>query len=206
MAPASDVTRVLKAGSRAGNPYNPAMSDVTRVLKDIEAGEPKAADQLLPLVYEELRKLAVVRMANEKPGQTLQPTALVHEAWLKIAGDGKEHFANHRHFFKAAATADPYRAISSNCRAFECSSSASMAIRVIRISPTIASRTPLPIRGRTTITPLGAGSSLCQRMFARPSRLMQAKPDALLAKLPGISSDRYGHQSPPSPSHRSKTC
>jgi len=60
---------------------------------------------LLPLVYEELRKLAVARMANEKAGQTLQPTALVHEAWLKIAGDGNEHFANRRHFFKAAATA-----------------------------------------------------------------------------------------------------
>ena len=81
------------------------MSDVTQLLNAIEAGEPKAADQLLPLVYDELRKLAVVRMANEKAGQTLQPTALVHEAWLKIAGDGHEHFANRRHFFKAAATA-----------------------------------------------------------------------------------------------------
>src|SRR5215831_18252509 len=81
------------------------MSHVTQLLNAIEAGEPKAADQLLPLVYEELRKLAVVRMANEKAGQTLQPTALVHEAWLKIAGDGHEHFANRRHFFKAAATA-----------------------------------------------------------------------------------------------------
>ncbi|MBM3882724.1 MAG: sigma-70 family RNA polymerase sigma factor [Verrucomicrobia bacterium] len=79
--------------------------DVTRLLNAIEAGEPKAADQLLPLVYEELRKLAAVRMANEKAGQTLQPTALVHEAWLKIAGDGQQHFANRRHFFKAAATA-----------------------------------------------------------------------------------------------------
>jgi len=81
------------------------MSDVTRLLSAVEAGEPKAADQLLPLVYEELRKLAVLRMANEKAGQTLQATALVHEAWLKIAGDGDEHFANRRHFFKAAATA-----------------------------------------------------------------------------------------------------
>src|SRR4051794_26271349 len=81
------------------------MSDVTQLLNAIEAGEPKAAGQLLPLVYEELRKLAVVRMANEKAGHTLQPTALVHEAWLKIAGDGNEHFANRRHFFKAAATA-----------------------------------------------------------------------------------------------------
>jgi RNA polymerase sigma factor (TIGR02999 family) len=81
------------------------MSDVTQLLNAIEAGEPKAAEQLLPLVYEELRKLAAARMANEKVGQTLQPTALVHEAWLKIAGDGQEHFANRRHFFKAATTA-----------------------------------------------------------------------------------------------------
>ena len=81
------------------------MSDVTQLLNSIDAGDPKAADQLLPLVYEELRKLAVVRMANEKAGQTLQPTALVHEAWMKIAGDGNEHFANRRHFFKAAAGA-----------------------------------------------------------------------------------------------------
>ena len=81
------------------------MSDLTQLLNAMDAGDPKAADQLLPLVYEELRKLAVVRMANEKIGQTLQPTALVHEAWLKIAGDGGEPFANRRHFFKAAATA-----------------------------------------------------------------------------------------------------
>ena len=81
------------------------MDPVTRILDAIQQGDPRAADELLPLVYDELRKLAVVRMANEKPGQTLQPTALVHEAWLKIAGDGKEHFANRRHFFKAAAGA-----------------------------------------------------------------------------------------------------
>jgi RNA polymerase sigma factor (TIGR02999 family) len=81
------------------------MSDVTRILERAQAGDPTAADQLLPLVYDELRKLAVVRMANEKAGQTLQPTALVHEAWLKIAGDGQQHFANRRHFFKAAAGA-----------------------------------------------------------------------------------------------------
>jgi RNA polymerase sigma factor (TIGR02999 family) len=78
---------------------------VTQLLGAINAGDPKAADQLLPLVYGELRKLAAVRLANEKPGQTLQPTALVHEAWLKIAGDGNQPFANRRHFFKAAAGA-----------------------------------------------------------------------------------------------------
>ena len=83
----------------------PGMGDVTQTLNAIEQGDPKAAEELLPLVYEELRKLAVVRMANEKPGQTLQPTALLHEAWLKIAGDGNEQFANRRHFFKAAAGA-----------------------------------------------------------------------------------------------------
>ena len=81
------------------------MSDVTRILNQVQEGDEKAAGELLPLVYEELRKLAVVRMANEKAGQTLQPTALVHEAWLKIAGDGHQPFANRRHFFKAAATA-----------------------------------------------------------------------------------------------------
>ncbi len=81
------------------------MSQVTRILDAIQTGDPQGADQLLPLVYDELRKLAVTRMANEKPGQTLQPTALVHEAWLKIAGDGQQHFANRRHFFKAAASA-----------------------------------------------------------------------------------------------------
>ncbi|PYJ01201.1 MAG: RNA polymerase subunit sigma [Verrucomicrobia bacterium] len=81
------------------------MSDVTRILNRVQQGDEKAAEELLPLVYGELRKLAVVRMSNEKPGQTLQPTALVHEAWLKIAGDGHQHFANRRHFFKAAASA-----------------------------------------------------------------------------------------------------
>ena len=78
---------------------------MTRILERAQAGDPTAADQLLPLVYEDLRQLATARIANEKLGQTLQPTALVHEAWLKIAGDGNEHFANRRHFFKAAATA-----------------------------------------------------------------------------------------------------
>jgi len=81
------------------------MSEVTQLLEAIDAGDPNAADQLLPLVYEELRKLAAARMANEKLGQTLQPTALVHEAWLKIAGDGGQRFANRKHFFKAAAGA-----------------------------------------------------------------------------------------------------
>jgi len=81
------------------------VSEVTRILDRVQQGERKAAEELLPLVYEELRKLAAHKMANEAPGQTLQPTALVHEAWLKIAGDGHQHFANRQHFFKAAASA-----------------------------------------------------------------------------------------------------
>ena len=81
------------------------MSDVTQILEAVERGDPKAAEELLPLVYEELRKLAAAKMANEAPGQTLQPTALVHEAWLKLVGDKNPQFANRAHFFSAAAEA-----------------------------------------------------------------------------------------------------
>jgi RNA polymerase sigma factor (TIGR02999 family) len=81
------------------------VSDVTRILTAIEQGDPQAADQLLPLVYEELRKLAAARMANEAAGQTLQPTALVHEAWLRLVGKENPKFENRGHFFGAAAEA-----------------------------------------------------------------------------------------------------
>jgi RNA polymerase sigma factor (TIGR02999 family) len=81
------------------------VSDVTHILTAIEQGDPHAADKLLPLVYEELRKLAASRMANEAAGQTLQPTALVHEAWLRLVGKETPKFANRAHFFSAAAEA-----------------------------------------------------------------------------------------------------
>lgn len=82
------------------------MSDVTRILNGVQQGDPKAAGELLPLVYEELRKLAAHRLANEAAGHTLQPTALVHEAWLRIVGeDGQSQFQNRKHFFAAAAEA-----------------------------------------------------------------------------------------------------
>ena len=82
------------------------MSDVTQLLNAIDAGDPKAADQLLPLVYEELRRLAAAKMAQEKPGQTLQATALVHEAWLRLVGAEEQRAWNSRgHFFGAAAEA-----------------------------------------------------------------------------------------------------
>jgi RNA polymerase sigma factor (TIGR02999 family) len=83
------------------------MSDVTRILSQIESGDPSAAGQLLPLVYEELRKLAAVRLAQEKPGQTLQATALVHDAYIRLVGDGDrdQSWDNRGHFFAAAAEA-----------------------------------------------------------------------------------------------------
>src|SRR5262245_14805317 len=96
------------------------MSDVTHILEAVEAGDLSAADKLLPLVYDELRKLAALRVAQEKPGQTLQATALVHEAYIRLIGArsaskgeedslagaaGSNRFANRGHFFAAAAEA-----------------------------------------------------------------------------------------------------
>ena len=93
------------------------MSDVTRILSAIDRGDPQAAEQLLPLVYEELRKLAAQRLASEKPGQTLEATALVHEAYVRLVGasphpqplspegQGEQHWDSRGHFFAAAAEA-----------------------------------------------------------------------------------------------------
>ena len=81
------------------------MSDVTRVIEAVQRGDAKAADELLPLVYEELRRLAASKMANEAAGNTLQPTALVHEAWLRLVGNDNPKFAGRAHFFAAAAEA-----------------------------------------------------------------------------------------------------
>jgi len=82
------------------------MSDVTRILASIEQGDPQASEQLLPLVYDELRKLAALRMAQEAPGQTLQATALVHEAYLRLVDvDKAQHWNSRGHFFAAAAEA-----------------------------------------------------------------------------------------------------
>src|SRR5438445_13765847 len=81
------------------------MSDVTRILEAIQHGDEMAADELLPLVYEELRKLAAHKMANEMPGQTLQPTALVHEACLRLTGGANQEWNGRGHFFAAAAEA-----------------------------------------------------------------------------------------------------
>src|SRR5262245_34630777 len=83
-----------------------AVNEVTRILSAIAQGDPSAASQLLPLVYDELRKLAAQKLDLETPGQTLQPTALVHEAYLRLVGDKEElHWDNRSHFFAAAAEA-----------------------------------------------------------------------------------------------------
>ena len=81
------------------------MSDVTRILNSLEKGDLKSADELLPLVYDELRKLSAYKMAKEAPGQTLQATALVHEAFLRLVGKENQRWENSRHFFFAAAEA-----------------------------------------------------------------------------------------------------
>src|SRR5208283_2920395 len=82
------------------------MNDVTRILSAIEQGDPQAAEQLLPLVYDELRRLATAKMAHEKPGQTLQATALVHEAYLRLVDQEQaQHWDSRGHFFAAAAEA-----------------------------------------------------------------------------------------------------
>ena len=81
------------------------MGEVTRILEQVERDDPKAAEELLPLVYEELRRLATARMAQEAPNHTLQATALVHEAWLRLVGNDSPRFQSRGHFFAAAAEA-----------------------------------------------------------------------------------------------------
>jgi RNA polymerase sigma factor (TIGR02999 family) len=81
------------------------MSEATLILDQVQKGDPQATEELLPLVYEELRRLAAARMAQEKPGQTLQATALVHEAWLRLTGNPDYKWNGARHFFRAAGEA-----------------------------------------------------------------------------------------------------
>ena len=81
------------------------MSDVTRILQSIDQGDPRAAEQLLPLVYDELRRLAAHKMSLQPAGQTLQATALVHEAYLRLVGDEEKRWESRKHFFSAAAEA-----------------------------------------------------------------------------------------------------
>ncbi len=100
---ASDCSK-LHNGHPTGMMRN-IMSDVTLMLQAIRGGDVKASEELLPLVYNELRNLAAARMAQESAGQTLQATALVHEAWLRMTGDGDRGWQNRAHFFGAAAEA-----------------------------------------------------------------------------------------------------
>ena len=91
--------------SDAPPPPEFASADITLLLQRAGLGDAQAADQILPLVYNELRKLAAAKMARESAGQTLQPTALVHEAWLRLGGDAQPQWKNRAHFFAAAAEA-----------------------------------------------------------------------------------------------------
>ena len=98
-----------------------AVSEVTRILSAIEEGDPQAAEQLLPLVYDELRRLAAAQMAREKPGQTLQATALVHEVYIRLVDvDKAQHWNSRRHFF-AAATEAMRRILVERARTRKCS-------------------------------------------------------------------------------------
>ena len=105
------------------------MTDATRILNRIGQGDPTAAAELLPLVYDELRKLAAARMAQEQPGQTLQPTALVHEAWLRLTTGQSEQWNGRSHFFGAAAEA-MRRILIDNARRKQAEKRGSGAIRV----------------------------------------------------------------------------
>src|SRR3954469_3350231 len=95
---------IVRAGQAGSTP--PLMTNVTQILSEIEHGNPAAAEQLLPLVYDELRKLAVAKLTQEKPGQTLQATALVHEAYLRLVdNESLQKWDSRGHFFAAAAEA-----------------------------------------------------------------------------------------------------
>lgn len=101
----SDPQRSWLAKLVASGIIHSLMSDITLMLQAVARGERQASSDLLPLVYEELRQLAAARMARESAGQTLQPTALVHEAWLRLVGEGNRSWENRAHFFGAAAEA-----------------------------------------------------------------------------------------------------
>ena len=110
LAPEFDQLQNPNGAQDADELYSPPrlmdnMSDATVTLDAIEAGDPKAAEQLLVLVYDELRRLAASKLALEAPGQTLQPTALVHEAWMRLVGDRNPSFKDRTHFFRASAEA-----------------------------------------------------------------------------------------------------
>ena len=102
LAPLTAPFRIVR---REIGAYARGVSDVTRILEAVHQGDPKAAEELLPLVYDELRKLAAAKMAQERPGQTLQPTALVHEAFLRLVGSENQKWNGRAHFFGAAAEA-----------------------------------------------------------------------------------------------------
>jgi ECF sigma factor len=144
------------------------VTDVTRILSAIEHGEPQAAERLLPLVYEQLRKLAAHKLAHEKPGQTLQATALVHEAYLRLVDqDQPQEWDGRGHFFAAAAEAEPFLR--------EC-----LAIREKSSPDNWATFNPRSLLG---------GSLLGQKKYAEAEPLVLSGCDGMKArevKIPGV--------------------
>ena len=134
------------------------MTDVTQILSAIEQGDPKAAEQLLPLVYNELRNLAIQKLGRVPPGQTLQPTALVHEAYLRLVGGGDQLWDSRGHFFAAAAEAMRRILVENARKKGSRKRGGDRAARRLRRRPTGRSRTPRgpagPGRGPR---PLGRG-------------------------------------------------
>ena len=157
------------------------MSDVTRILQSIEQGDPNAAEELLPLVYDELRKLAAARMAHEAPGQTLQATALVHEAWLRLTGSNRQQWHGRAHFFGAAAEAmrriliDKARRKASQKRApFRASFSAGVGLSAEIFSITawigrVSARRATSSQARSNFVLMSFGSRTSKRSIASPA-------------------------------------
>jgi RNA polymerase sigma factor (TIGR02999 family) len=131
--PNRDISRLGGAPQRSVSRWGPrtriGMSDVTRILNAIERGEVQATDELLPLVYEELRLLAGQKLSQEKPGQTLQATALVHEAYLRLIGGESQNWSSRGHFFAAAAEA-MRRILIDNARRKQCAKRGGIRRRV----------------------------------------------------------------------------
>jgi hypothetical protein len=135
-----------------------SMNEVTRILSAIDQGDPHAAAQLLPLVYEELRQLAAAQMAREKPGQTLDATALVHEAYLRLVGD--QHFDNRRHFS---------RRLQRPCAASSSIAPAARNAETWRRPPTVRIAGRPPYRAPSRRPPAGHRQSPGQLAEARPA-------------------------------------
>jgi RNA polymerase sigma factor (TIGR02999 family) len=147
------------------------MAEVTQVLTALERGQAHAAEELLPLVYDELRRLAACRLANEKPGQTLQATALVHEAWLKLAGgEAKPRWNDRTHFFAAAAEA-MRRILVDNARRKRCVRHGGELERVDLAEIQV----PVPVKDETELLAVHEALDELAKLDARKAELVKLR-------------------------------